>query len=285
MSEEKEEVPYIDLTNVRNKKIFLASPMYGGMCHGVFTNSGIDLAKICEEHKIPLQKIFLFNESLITRARNYLADAFLRSDATHLVFVDSDIGYKPADLVKLVELCDEEKMPIVCGPYPKKQIAWEKVREAAKRGYADNNPNDLAMFGPDFVLNLVDNGASNIRLDMPFEVKEGGTGFMCIHRSVFEKFEEAYPELKYTPDHARTQHFDGSRDITAFFDCVIDPESKRYLSEDYMFCQYARKIGISIWMCPWMELKHFGSYMFEGSLALTAAINASPTVGEGMVHK
>ena len=54
--------------------------------------------------------------------------------------------------------------------------------------------------------------------------------------------------------------------IHAFFDALIDPDSKRYLSEDYMFCQWARKIGIEIYLCPWMKLKHVGTYIFGGSM-------------------
>jgi hypothetical protein len=108
---------------------------------------------------------------------------------------------------------------------------------------------------------------------------------MMIHRKVFEKYAAAYPELRYIPDHARTEHFDGSREITAFFDCVIDPVSKRYLSEDYMFSQYASKIGIDLWLCPWMELKHVGSYTFGGSLAAMAAIAASPTASAASNEK
>ena len=42
--------------------------------------------------------------------------------------------------------------------------------------------------------------------------------------------------------------------------------SDRYLSEDYMFCQFTRKIGISTWLCPWMKLGHVGSYVFNGTL-------------------
>ena len=83
----------------------------------------------------------------------------------------------------------------------------------------------------------------------------------------------------YLPDHVRTENFDGSREIMAYFDCIIDPESKRYLSEDYMFCQWARKAGIKVWMCPWMRLTHMGSYMFGGSLADLAQLGASATVG------
>jgi hypothetical protein len=56
--------------------------------------------------------------------------------------------------------------------------------------------------------------------------------------------------------------------------------SKRYLSEDYMFCQYVRKAGGHIWMLPWVRLKHAGTYIFGGSLAALAAINASPTASE-----
>jgi hypothetical protein len=100
---------------------------------------------------------------------------------------------------------------------------------------------------------------------------------MMIHRETFVKYAEAYPELKYLPDHVRTEHFDGTREITAFFDCVIEPETRRYLSEDYMFSYYARKAGLKIWMCPWMQLEHVGSYVFSGSLAAMAAIQASPT--------
>ena len=75
----------------------------------------------------------------------------------------------------------------------------------------------------------------------------------------------------------RTKHFDGSREIHAYFDCIIDPDSKRYLSEDYMFCQWARKIGLKIWMCPWMKLTHQGAYMFGGSLIDLAQIGAAAT--------
>ena len=93
------------------------------------------------------------------------------------------------------------------------------------------------------------------------------------------------PELKYKPDHGRTKHFDGTREITAFFDCVIDPESKRYLSEDYMFSQYARKIGLKIWMCPWMKSKHIGSYVFSGSLPHLAQIQATPGANKSSNRK
>jgi GT2 family glycosyltransferase len=120
-------------------------------------------------------------------------------------------------------------------------------------------------------------GTTEFRLDEPVEVQEAGTGFMMMHKGVFSKYAEAFPELSYRPDHVRTTAFDGSREIHAYFDCIIDPDTRRYLSEDYMFCYNVRKIGMKVWMCPWMKLKHMGSYTFGGSLAALAAIAASPT--------
>ena len=139
-----------------------------------------------------------------------------------------------------------------------------------------------------------------------------------IRRAALEKFVQEYPEYTYRPDHVRSANFDGSREITAFFDALIDnkhanirreirafynknPEaksedviaflddtvnsaiegktySKRYLSEDYMFCQWARNIGLKVWLTPWVQLQHVGSYIFGGSLADLASVGAAATV-------
>jgi len=108
---------------------------------------------------------------------------------------------------------------------------------------------------------------------------------MLIKKTALEKFDKAFPMQSYKPDHARTVNFDGSREIMAYFDCVICPDTKRYLSEDYMFCQWMRKAGGKIWLLPWLRLKHAGSYIFGGSLAALAAINASPTAGNNVPKK
>ena len=266
----------ITADDLRNKSLMIATPMYGGNCSGFYTKSCNELATVCAKHDIPVRFYYLFNESLITRARNYCVDEFLRSDATHLMFVDSDIGFNYRDVLTLLHLCDEGTgYDIVTGPYPKKTIAWEKIKTAVDMGYG-KNPFELENFIGDYVFNPAE-GIDSFRIDEPVEIREGGTGFMMIHRKVFEKYAEAYPELKYRPDHVRTQNFDGSREITAYFDTIIEPESRRYLSEDYMFSLYARRIGLKVWLCPWMQLKHVGSYVFGGSMAALAAIQASPT--------
>ena len=270
----------ITADDLKGKSLFIATPMYGGQCAGMYTKASNDLAMACAQYGIPIRFYYLFNESLITRARNYCVDEFLRSDATHLMFIDSDIGFNYKDVIALLHLTNpDEGRDIVTGPYPKKTIAWEKIHKAVNMGFGDKNPHELENFVGDFVFNP-DTKNTTIRIDEPVEIREGGTGFMMIHRSAFEKYAESYPELKYLPDHARTEHFDGTREITAFFDTIIDPETKRYLSEDYMFSYYARKIGLKVWLCPWMQLKHVGSYIFGGSIGAMAAIQASPTASK-----
>jgi len=268
----------IDIGELRKRKIFVATPMYGGMCGGQYTKSTADLAKLCQHYDIEVDFFYLFNESLITRARNYCVDEFMRQTKyTHLMFIDSDIGFNPNDILALAALADPDSdKHVLCGPYPKKTIAWEKIKRAVDKGYADENPNNLQNFVGDYVFNPAKN-QTEIPLNEPVEVLEGGTGFMMIQRKTFEEYEKAYPEFKYKPDHVRSEHFDGSREIMAYFDCIIDPESKRYLSEDYMFCQWARNAGLKVWMCPWMRLSHMGSYTFGGSLIDLANIGASAT--------
>ena len=275
----------LDLQKIRTKKLFIATPMYGGQCHGSYTKSIADLMIMCTKYGIEAKLFFIFNESLVQRARNYLADEFVRSNCDQMIFIDSDIQFEPQDVLVMMQFAaTREDMDVVCGPYPKKAISWEKIKVAVDKGYADKNPKKLEEFVGDFVFNPAD-GITQFRVDEPVEVKESGTGFMLITREALQKYDKAFPTQSYKPDHVRTENFDGRREIMAYFDCVICPESKRYLSEDYMFCQWMRKAGGKIWLLPWMRLKHAGSYIFGGSLQALAAINVSPTADSSAVAK
>jgi hypothetical protein len=268
----------ISAEDLRKKKLFIATPCYGGQCLGLYTKSILDLQATCIQYGIECRFSFIFNESLITRARNYLVDEFLRSDCTHLLFIDADIQFNPQDILALLAL----DLDISGGPYPKKSINWSNVAKAVvsncrvdvdgnKVKIRDGfNANELDQITGDYVFNPVP-GTTTFKVTEPVEVLEIGTGFMMVKREVFPVYAEKYPELHYKPDHVGQAHFDGTRYIHAYFDTIIDPESHRYLSEDYMFCQNARKIGYKIWLCPWMKTTHVGSYGFQGDIPAVAA--------------
>jgi len=261
----------VELEKLRKNKLFVATPMYGGMAHGLYIKSSLDLQNVMSKYGIETKFSFLFNESLITRARNYLVDEFLRSDCTHLLFIDSDINYAAQDVVALMAL-DKD---VIGGPYPKKAINWENVAKAARQ-HPDMDPSELEKLVGQYVFNVV-KGTKSFSVTEPLEVMEIGTGFMMVKREVFDKMKEAYPNIHYKPDHVGQKNFDGTRYIHAYFDTVIDYKesitgggSDRYLSEDYMFCQMWRKIGGQIYLCPWMKTQHVGTYAFTGNMPAVA---------------
>jgi len=284
----------IEIEELKKRKLFVATPMYGGQCHGMYTRSTNDLSALCMHYGIEVKFYYLFNESLITRARNYCCDEFMRSDSTHMIFIDSDIGFDARDVISMMALMDHEdeksKYDILCAPYPKKCIAWEKIKAAVDQGKADEDPNNLDKYVGDFVFNPVP-GTDRIQLDEPAEVLEGGTGFMMFTKKILQKYKDAYWDdsenspggFRYRPDHVRTKEFDGSTEIMMYFQALIDPKTRRYLSEDYMFCQWSRKIGLKIWLCPWMQLQHVGTHVFGGTLADLAQIQASATADASKV--
>lgn len=276
----------LNVEKMREMKIFLATPMYGGMCNGMYTKALMDTATQFMTHGLQLQIYYLFNESLITRARNYCVHNFLESDCTHMLFIDSDISWRPLDLMYMLHLMVEnpEMYRILCGLYPKKTIAWEKIIKAAKTGNYDDKPWELEKLGGDMVFNPLPTASTEQPIHEPIKIAEGATGFMLIERSVFKQYGDAHPELLYTPDHLREGEFTPGQQIHAFFDCIINDQN-RYLSEDYMFSEYCRNLGIDIWALPLVELMHCGAYVYQGNIVQMANANVSATVDAETLEK
>ncbi len=261
----------VKVEELRKYKLFVATPMYGGMNHGLYMKSCLDLQATMAKYGIEIKFSFLFNESLITRARNYLVDEFLRTDYTHMLFIDSDIHFNPQDVIALLAL-DKD---VIGGPYPKKSMNWGNIASAA-RNHPNMDPRELETLVGEYVFNVV-KGTQQFQVTEPLEVMEIGTGHMMIKRQVFEKLNQAFPMIRYKPDHVGQANFDGTRYIHAYFDTVIDTKesivgggSDRYLSEDYMFCQMWRKMGGQIYLCPWMKTQHIGTYAFTGNMPAVA---------------
>ena len=237
--------------------------MYGGQCTGFFTQSLITTAKVLTENNIDLSVSFLFNESLIQRGRNLLAHQFMQNEAaTHLMFIDADIKFNPADIVHMLR-ADKD---IICGIYPKKEINWHTVVQAVKDGVpVDQLKNKTGSM----VVNLVGyEGEVTVPAHEPIEIWNGGTGFMLIKKEVMMQLKEVLPS--YVND-VRVLSGQVNDRITEYFACAIEPGIERLLSEDYYFCWKAREHGIKIHAAPWVYLGHFGSYLFEGGLMPNAS--------------
>jgi hypothetical protein len=244
-------------------KLFVATPMYGGMCTGLYASAVMQCVGTFGQAGIQMYYSFMMNESLITRARNSMAYDFMKSDATHLMFIDADIGFNPHDIPRMLA-ADKD---IICGLYPKKEINWVQVTEAVKAGVP---PQELSQHTGAFVLNLpsgVQSATGNI--NEPIEIANGGTGFMLIKRKVFETLADKVPSYTNDMYHA----VDTVREvkiIKEYFATSIEEESNRLLSEDYHFCKIAREAGFRVWCAPWAHFTHTGTYGFSGALPRSA---------------
>ena len=240
-------------------KIFVATPMYGGLCVGGYTVGLLTAVQEFMKNKMQMYYAHMMNESLITRARNTLAYDFLETDATHLMFIDADITFNPADIVRMVK-ADKD---IICGLYPKKEMNWKTVAEAVKAGVEYQ---DLPSYTGSFVVNLVgDVAQATGDVNEPMEIDNGGTGFMLIKRNVFETLKPTVPT--YTNDQILIVDKNPVKKIIhEFFATSIDEVSNRLLSEDYHFCKIARKQGFRVYAAPWANLSHSGTYNFSGTL-------------------
>lgn len=240
-------------------KLFVATPMYGGMCTGMYASAVMQLVGVCGQNQMLMYFSFMMNESLITRARNSLTYDFLETDATHLMFIDADIAFNPNDIPRMVH-ADKD---IICGIYPKKEINWVAVTEAVKKGVP---PDQLQHHTGAFVVNLASGEESKKGdINSPIEIANGGTGFMLIKRKVFEDMLDKVPSYTNDMYHA-VDVVRKPKIIKEFFATSIDEESNRLLSEDYHFCKLARQHGFKVWCAPWASFSHTGSYNFSGQL-------------------
>lgn len=252
--------PQFDLAG---KRLVVATPCFGGNCHSAFTIGCIQLSVLAGKVGLPLDFMHIFNESLVQRARNRLVSNFLKTNATHLMFIDADLGFNAVDVLHLLDLCSVDR-PIVGGSYSKKSIQWHRVVSAVKKGI--EAPPVLAAAGVDACISFKHAGQTEVDLQAPLEVHDLPTGFMMIHRSVFEKMQVAFPNIRYVED----QPGKAGEELHAFFDCYID-ENGRYLSEDYGFVRRWQSLGGTVFLCPWVRTQHFGSYGFPMDLGALAS--------------
>ena len=265
MSNTKTKTIQLSLDEVRKNKFFIATPCYGGMLQEPYFRSAVKMMTFFNQHQIPLAFGTIANESLVTRARNVLLAYFLNSDFTHLLFIDADIEFDVEDVLKLYA-ADKD---VIVGAYPKKGVAWDRIRGNMHSLPLDKPLSDkeIAAFGSDYAINFkfVDPEAKSVAVENGLvKLHDAGTGFMMIKREAILKLLKAYPELKYNND-VNINNEKINDHFYALFDTMIDPIDKRYLSEDYTFCRRWQEIGGDIWLDPSISLNHYGHFCFQGN--------------------
>jgi hypothetical protein len=234
--------------------ITIATPMYGGMCTGVYMKSILELVRELSQAGHAANFIDIANESLITRARNVLTETFLRTNSDYLLFIDADEGFVSKGILKMIE----EKVDLVGAAVPMKGINWERVRRAAK----EDKP-DLEKFTAIYNVNMNEDQKKELRENpnQIVEVEYIGTGLMLISRKVFETIKKNVKQYRCDQDKIGSIMFGDP--IYDFWQAIIDDKSERLLSEDYQFCKLWRQSGGKIYLAPYVKVQHVGTYWFK----------------------
>jgi len=223
---------------------------------------------LCNKYNIQYTVSTLANESLITRGRNTLTSFFMENQAaSHLFFIDADIEFNPEDILRMVAY----DKPVIVGAYPKKAINWTSILGAARNPDLNEDSETIEGHSSNYVVNfdfLKDkdgNATPQVQVsDNLVKLKDGGTGFMCIRKDVIQQMFDKHKDLKYVNDINVDAKFEPF--MYSLFDCIIDPESRRYLSEDYTFCRRWQEMGGDVWLDPRTALNHVGHYTFRGNI-------------------
>ena len=103
--------------------VFIACPCYQGNIQVKCMECITALIILFHEMKIKYKFFNLSNESLISRARNVCASAFIKSDMDFMLFVDSDIIFRPSDVLRMMT----HNKPVIAGVYPTKNLRFENI--------------------------------------------------------------------------------------------------------------------------------------------------------------
>lgn len=219
----------VNVDFLRTTKPHIAMPCYGGMLTESTFMSFIKFANTAKQLGIDWTLETMVNESLISRARNTLTAKFLdMPDATHLFFVDADIGWEPWHLLVLLN----RDVDVIGGLYPMKTMPIKWVV----------NGFDGAEEGPDGLQ----------------EVSKAGTGFLLMKKHVFEKLANHPAVKQYKNDIGLDPKYD--KYLKTYFDTAV--RQNRYYSEDWKFCEDWRDLGGKIWVDKRVLLRHSGYYVF-----------------------
>jgi hypothetical protein len=216
-------------TVLAGRKLFIGIPAYDGKINIKLAYNLAALMPKALQFGVSVKLGDVSGCSIITMARNQLVHEFLKSDATELLFIDSDVIATADDILRL--MAQSGGKDITAGAYPRRS----KDKNFFADLYFDENK-DLEFDG------------SLMRLERV------GTGFMLIQRHVIEAMVAAHPEWFYD--------FKGEQ-VCGVFD--FQNRDGRYLGEDYLFCDRAREHGFKIHIDVDISLPHVGTEAFENN--------------------
>jgi len=236
-------------------KLLIATPAYGDVYYTPYVTSVMNLARAMNKRRWDFSFVTIAY-SEIAESRNYLLTYwFDKTDASHILFIDTDMGFEPELIVDMVAL----NKPIVGVIYPKRNINFNRVAEFAARGEPTNRAVGKAQ---EYIFRRLPRGTQPKTQDGFLEVEACGTGILLIQRSCIETMLRQIPTLSDTNKNNIRLHKTLDR-IIRTFDVMRDADGNR-LSEDYSFChRWRHSCNGEIWASQSHEIVHVGLHQFR----------------------
>jgi hypothetical protein len=214
--------------------IMIALPCHGGIVNEATTMSLFNLGKLLVRNNVPHGLLTQANSSLITHGRSKCANFFINNtDNEYLFFLDSDIGFNPEDVLKLLSHNED----IVSGTYPMKTIP---IRYCVDVLEPEERKGNLLKIGGN------------------------GMGFVMIRRNVFIDIAQRFPYLKYTPSTKDSNYPPTEAEMNNSYHFFMEEKiGDSFASEDKSFFYGARMIGYTHWLDTTIKLRHVGSHVFS----------------------
>ncbi|WP_322032702.1 hypothetical protein [Paraburkholderia sp. J76] len=250
------------------ERVFVVSPIYNDQCYGSYACSLLELQHALSQTGRQFVFRFMKNNSLISRARNLLCHAFLQDElATHLLFVDADIAFDAADVLRMLSY-DHDVMAAL---YPTKDVNWSRVAEAARS--CPNLPAEiLPLIAGKFETFKPLQAEIRMPIDEPFPIASTGMGLTLIRRSVFHRMIDAYPSLLCKAPNGGANYLNGVESVPGLFNEMTSPDGF-LLGEDFSFCERWRAIGGKVHGCAWFNIRHLGTYEYASDIRSIAQLN------------
>ena len=236
-------------------KLFIPMLCYNHTCNTSFMMSMMKFLFALRNSNIPATLFPITFESLISRGRNAAIAHFLTDpDATHVLFIDSDIEFEPEDVFKLINA----KKDVVCGGYAQKWLRDDNIKRVFHRQDVPPNPLELCTYTSIQV-------SPDTKPHTLVEINYATTGFLLISRDAINKMRIAYPERQYVND--IDGYMSAEKDMFYdFFPSMIHPVTRRFESEDFGFSSLWRQCGGKVYLYTDITLKHHGWFGFPANI-------------------
>jgi hypothetical protein len=232
--------------------LLIGTPCFGGQLSSLYVRSVLNLQAAClGREDLKFDSVAQWGDSLITRARQGLVTQLLgHPTATHLLFIDSSVGFWPDQVFRLLKFDGD----IAAAAVPRNAMD----RQGRKEGPPGEAPapETLFDFEPEDLPSAPRNGFVRARA--------AGTGLMLIKRSALRAMTEKYRDLRYrselVSDPADPRYWS-----YALFNCLAEGGQGRFLNEDESFCRRWTRMGGEIWVDLESGLKGVGPVLHHGN--------------------